>query len=110
MQLRVLATVLLALPAAAVEIEWVVVDAPGNVCDTQPQGCFGAVEHTYWISKYEVTNAQYAEFLNAVASDDLVGLYNGQMSSTGGITSSDSGGGTTYQTVPGRGSMPVGSV
>ena len=59
---------LLTSPVAAVNIEWVTVGGKGNACDTQSQGCFGAVSRTYRISKYETTNAQYVEFLNAVAS------------------------------------------
>jgi hypothetical protein len=57
-------------PAQAVTIDWVTVGDPGNACDIQSQGCFGAVAYTYQIGKYEVTNAQYAEFLNAVADTD----------------------------------------
>jgi formylglycine-generating enzyme required for sulfatase activity len=50
--------------------------APGGACDVQPQGCFGAVAQGYQISKYEVTNAHYAAFLNAVAStSDPNGLF-----------------------------------
>jgi formylglycine-generating enzyme required for sulfatase activity len=33
------------------------------------------VPYIYLISKFETTNTQYAEFLNAVASDDHTGLY-----------------------------------
>ena len=60
----------LALPVAAVTIDWVTVGDPGNACDVQSQGCFGAVADVYRISATEVTNAQYAEFLNAVAATD----------------------------------------
>ena len=56
---------LLGAPASAVTIDWVTVGDPGNACDTQPQGCFGSVASVYPISKFETTNAQYAEFLNA---------------------------------------------
>ena len=34
---------LLASAASAVTIDWVTVGDPGNACDPQPQGCFGAV-------------------------------------------------------------------
>ena len=37
--------------------------------------------YTYRIAKYEVTNAQYAEFLNAKAATDPLGLYNPNMAS-----------------------------
>ena len=59
----------LAQTASAVTIDFVTVGDPGNACDVQSQGCFGSVAQTYLISKTEVTNAQYAEFLNAKAHD-----------------------------------------
>jgi len=92
-----------------VTIDWVTVGDPGNACDTQSQGCFGAVAETYLIAKYEVTNAQYAEFLNAKAASDPLALYNTQMgsSSFGGITRSGSSGSFTYNAKPGREDMPV---
>src|ERR1700752_2364486 len=70
-------------PASAVTIDWVPVGNPGNAADGTG---FGSVASGYQISKYEITNAQYAEFLNAVADTDTNGLYNANMSSgTGGI-------------------------
>ena len=50
--LPVAVTFLLLAPAAsAVNIEWVTVGDPGNACDTQTAGCFGAVANVYRISK-----------------------------------------------------------
>ena len=69
----------LGLPASAFTVDWVTVGDPGNACETQAEGCFGAVANGFRIGKYEVTNAQYAEFLNAVAVDDTNGLYNTDM-------------------------------
>jgi cysteine-rich repeat protein len=58
--------------------------------------------------KYEITNAQYVEFLNAVAVTDANGLYNTEMSSApGGISRSGSSGSYTYSAVAGREDMPV---
>ncbi len=95
-------------PAQSVTIDWISVGDPGNACDVQPQGCFGAVANTYRISKYETTNAQYTEFLNAVAVTDPNGLYNTQMGVPhGGITRSGSSGSFTYSAIPGREDMPV---
>ena len=75
-RLLVLAALLFALPAhAEVTFDWVTVGEPGNACDTQSQGCFGAVSYEYRIGKYEVTNLQYTQFLNAVAATDTYGLY-----------------------------------
>ena len=72
---------LLAVSASAVAMDWTPVGDPGNACDPQPlvaggTGCFGAVGYSYSIGTYEVTNAQYTEFLNAKAASDPLGLYN----------------------------------
>jgi len=93
-------------PAArAVSIDWVTVGDSGNAADTTG---YGAVAYTYLIGKYEVANAQYAEFLNAVAATDTYGLYNTSMGSgVGGITQDCSSGPCTYSTIAGRGNMPV---
>ncbi|MDB4433107.1 formylglycine-generating enzyme family protein [bacterium] len=99
---------LVATSASAVSIDWVTVGNPGNACDTQSQGCFGAVAYTYRISKYEVTNAQYAEFLNAKAASDPWGLYNTSMAVTyGGITRGGTPGSYAYSAVAGRENKPV---
>jgi formylglycine-generating enzyme required for sulfatase activity len=92
--------------ARANPIEWITVGAPGNACDVQSQGCFGAVADVYRISKYETTNAQYAEFLNAVGQTDTNALYNTSMSSTG-IERSGSSGSFSYSVTAGKGDMPV---
>ena len=63
----------------AVTFDWATIDNPGNAGDVQSQGTFGAVADTYRISKTEVTNSQYTEFLNAVADTDTHGLYHGRM-------------------------------
>ncbi len=91
--------------ARAVTIEWVTVGDPGNAADTTG---YGAVTDTYRISKYETTNAQYAEFLNAVAATDTNALYNTAMGSGyGGISRSGSSGSYSYSVIAGRESMPV---
>jgi len=93
-------------PALAVTIDWVTVGHPGNADDIQTG--FGSVPYTYRISKYEVTNAQYAEFLNAVAATDPSGLYNPTMGSLrGGIIRSGSSGTYQYSLISGREQMPV---
>jgi len=98
--------------ASGVEFDWVTVGDPGNACDTQTDGCFGSVAGAYRISKYEVTNDQYAEFLNAVAATDTNALYDTFMGShyTGGITRSGSSGSYSYSAKAGRGDMPVNQV
>jgi formylglycine-generating enzyme len=77
---------------AKVSIQTVAVGNPGNPPDTRyidsrhPNG-IGSVAQTFRIAKTEVTNAQYTEFLNAVAGSDPFGLYNTDMGdqSYGGI-------------------------
>ena len=83
----------LALAAAAmgqITIETVPVGNPGNAGELSGNGAggsgssgpdriCGAVAYTYNIGKYEVSAAQYTEFLNAVAKTDTYGLYNTDM-------------------------------
>ena len=74
-------------PAAAVVFDWVTVGDPGNAPDG---GGLGQVNDTYRIAVTEVTNTQYAEFLNAVdpTGADPLSLYNSSMTSdatNGGI-------------------------
>lgn len=92
----------------AVTIPTVPVGNPGNPADMRYASFFhpngvGSVGHAYRIGKTEITNAQYVEFLNAVAATDSFGgsdptLYNPSMGSTswGGITRSGSAGSYTY--------------
>jgi hypothetical protein len=61
---------------AEVTFGWATVGNPGNGPD---ETGFGSVPYVYRISKHEVTNAQYTEFLNAVATTDTFGLYNPSM-------------------------------
>jgi hypothetical protein len=98
--------------AQAISVDWVTVGDPGNAADVTG---FGSVADTYLIGKYEVTNAEYAEFLNAVAYDDANDLYNSSMGDPsgvghGGIRRSGSAGSYSYSTIAGRDSMPVNHV
>ena len=61
--------------AFAVSIDTVPVGDPGNPGDAQMAREDGAVAFNYRIGRTEVTNAQYAEFLNAKAASDPFGLY-----------------------------------
>ncbi len=108
----------LAAPASAwqISIDTVPVGNAGNVPDTviMVDGTtgFGSVDYDYQIGKYEVTNAQYAAFLNAKAKSDPLGLYQGGMASLGhpewgGITRSGADGSFTYALIPGRENKPV---
>jgi hypothetical protein len=101
----VAACLLLQVSAWAVSVDWVTVGDPGNLCDQQGQGCFGAVDYEYRIAQFEVTNAQYAEFLNAKAVSDPLGLYNTSMG--GSITRIGLSGNYDYDTIAGLEDRPV---
>jgi formylglycine-generating enzyme required for sulfatase activity len=130
---RVLAVLLFDLLCSAAwsaSIEWATVGDAGNLPDDvwppnvvsiapDARVLHGAVDHLYRIGKYEVTNAQYAEFLNAVARDDPHELYAEDMDPqnvrpdfypVGGIIRQGAPGEFTYQLVPGRERWPVTNV
>lgn len=91
--------------SASITIPTVPIGNPGNAADSTG---FGAVAYTYRIGQTEVTNAQYAAFLNAVAATDTYNLYNAEMAGAfGGITRSGSAGAYSYTTNSGRANNPV---
>jgi hypothetical protein len=102
-------SMLIATSASAVTIDWTFVGNAGNACDRVTRGCFGTVSYAYNIGTYEVTNAQYVEFLNAKAASDPLALYNTNMGTSvyGGITRSGSPGGYSYTAIASREDMPV---
>jgi len=84
------------LSAQPVNYELVTVGSPGNAPDFTT---FGAVAYPYRIGRHEVTVADYAAFLNAVARTDTYGLWNNgmQAGATGaGITRSGAPGSHVY--------------
>jgi len=90
-------------------IEMVKVGNRGNVTDAGNGSVLGAVRYDYQIGKYEVTLAQYAAFLNAVAKTDSFGLFNPNMetiANVAGIDQSGSPGNFNYAVI-GTGSRPV---
>jgi formylglycine-generating enzyme required for sulfatase activity len=112
-QLLVFVALFFSLPAQAASIDWVPIANPNNTADTltncQAANC-GSVDHAYYISKYEVTNAQYADLLNAKAAADPLSLYNTAMGSDatfGGITRSGVSGSYTYTAKLGFENKPV---
>lgn len=106
-------TGLAASSALAIVIPTVPIGNPGNAPDPTPNfGGYGSVAYSYNIGTTEVTNAQYAAFLNAVATREEVytrKLYNTKMSLApyGGITRSFTGTSYTYATISGRANHPV---
>ncbi len=109
--LLLLGLAVLAGPASAVSFDWVTVGDPGNAADTSTNctaaNC-GSVSYVYYVTTYEVTNAQYAELLNQKAATDPLELYNTNMGSgQGGITRSGSSGSYTYAPRAGFADKPV---
>ena len=95
--------------SAKIMIDTVLVGDAGNAGEIQSEGTFGAVSYDYYIGTYEVTNAQYAAFLNAVAAMDTHSLWKDDMSSDdrGGIVRSGSPGNFTYSTKANFDNKPV---
>ncbi len=86
---------------ATVTFDWAVIGNAGNAADTEIMNDgtsgYGSVGYEYSIATTEVTNAQYIEFLTAVAKTDTYGLYNSGMGGTyGGITQSGTSGSYSY--------------
>src|SRR5437868_6059056 len=112
-RLSCLLSLLIASSASAIAIDWTFVGNPGNAAD--PQTGFGSVGSAYNIGIYEVTNSQYAAFLNAVGASDPNGLYNGNMSDNGngpinqngGIVRTGLSGSYSYSTKAGFENRPV---
>ena len=91
---------------AVVNIAWVPVGNAGNAPDTATGSLYGAVGYAYNIGKYEVTNSQYAEFLNAKGGSNSYGIYNASMAGYG-ITRSGSAGSYNYGLTSGLENRPV---
>jgi len=89
-----------------VTFDWATVGNPCNAADPLNSGSIpgiGSVSSTYRIAKHEVTNAQYAEFLNAVAASDPNNLDSSGMD----ITRSGVDGSFTYAAQAGAENQPV---
>ena len=97
-------------------MEFVRVANPGNADDVVDADLLsfgiqrtGGVNQTYLIGKYEVTNTQYTQFLNAVAATDVNDLYDVRMvvDPRAGIMQSGNPGSFTYALKPNMGNKPV---
>ncbi|NCY17709.1 MAG: hypothetical protein EBX39_13325 [Actinobacteria bacterium] len=104
-----LSLALAATAAHAVTIDWVTVGDPGNAADTTG---YGAVADSLQIMKYEWTNSQYVQFLNAVDPNGANpnSIYNNSMGSDprGGISfTSGAGNGSKYAAKTNMGDKPV---
>ncbi len=96
---------------AAITIDTVGVSDAGNAPDTRyTTSGHGAVDYNYNVGKYEVTAAQYTEFLNAVAKSDTYSLYHTNMwgvSYACGIQRSGSPGSYSYGVAADLANRPV---
>ncbi|GAB6167466.1 hypothetical protein JCM19992_34660 [Thermostilla marina] len=96
--------------AAVVSFSLVTIGSPGNPADDTG---YGAVGYVYAIGQYEVTNAQYAAFLNAVDPNGIkpLKLYHNNMGSNaqaGGIVyDGNAAPGHHYSPKSGREDWPV---
>lgn len=91
-------------------LETVTVGDAGNRRDFLGIGVVhGAVSYDYNIGKYEVTAAQYCDFLNLKAKADPYGLYNTGMANSGGcnIVRSGTWGNYTYSVASDWANRPV---
>ena len=102
--LSLVAQLLPAIAAGSVTTDWVTVGNPGNGDD--PETGYGGVDYKYRIAKYEVTNAQYAEFLNAIAKTDTYSYYDSEMAEWG-ITQQGAAGSYVYLVNEGWANKPV---
>jgi len=108
--LAVLAGISLVTPAfAVVTMSWTSIGNPNNAAD--PSTPYGSVDHAYDIGTYEVTNAQYVDFLNAKGASNSNGIYTGTMGNTGAygsnILQSGFSGGYTYSVSSTYANQPV---
>src|SRR5262245_12540688 len=103
--LSLLLSLVFASSASAVTMALTLIANPMNPPDSSGIGLVG---YDYSIGTYEVTNAEYAEFLNAKAASDPLGFYNTAMGSGfGGITRTGGDGSYIYTAIAGREDMPV---
>lgn len=91
---------------AGQDLELLKVDDAGNPADLSG---YGAVAAPYWIGSFELTNRQYAKFLNAVAGTDPNDLFAPLMASNpvGGIERFGPTGAYTYATKTNMADKPV---
>lgn len=112
-RLGISASISLVAPAlAVVNIDFVTVGNAGNAADDSTGSLYGAVAYAYQVGKYEVTNSQYTDFLNAVDPDGANpnGIYNTNMGSShnGGISyNAGAASGSQYTIRASMGDKPV---
>ena len=100
-------------PARANQPVYIAMATVGNAGNAADIGTgYGARAYVFRIGKYDVTQSQYAAFLNAVAATDTYGLYDTRMATDliiAGISRSGTSGSYTYAVI-GTGNQPIGHV
>lgn len=107
-------------PDTEINIEMVLIENPKNDPDPIRKGLpTGRVNYPFAISKFEITNAQYAAFLNSIAKDDTNSVFkdgvtstyrwnhNGTPNAEPFILRSGEPGAYVYQVKPGYEDLPV---
>jgi formylglycine-generating enzyme len=100
------------MPAGQTSLQFVPVGDPGNEPDSTG---YGAVPYTYQMGEFDVTVAQYTQFLNSIAASDPYGLYSPSMTpgaaiGSCGITRSGNSGDYTYSYATASSNFPVNAV
>jgi formylglycine-generating enzyme required for sulfatase activity len=103
------------MPGGEIGLQFVNVGDAGNAADSTG---YGAVGYNFQMGAYDVTMAQYAQFLNAVAATDPYGLYSPGMgnnfySPNAGILRAGDSGSYSYSvtgSAAGRDNMPISCV
>lgn len=96
--------------ASGVSIETVPIGDPGNPHDPATGNIYGGVPYAYRMAATEVTAAQYTEFLNSVAANDVYGLYSTAMETApqiAGIARSGTPGSYSYSVIGAEGNFPI---
>jgi len=99
-----------ALRAQSISMSYVTVGNPNNATDPATGSSYGSVSYTYDIGKYDVTDSQYATFLNDVdpTGANSLALFSPQGDAEFGISVNlAAASGSKYSVISGYANMPV---
>ena len=94
----------------SISMSYVTVGNPNNAADSATGSLYGSVSYAYDIGEYDVTDSQYATFLNAVdpSGANSLALYSPQGDAEYGLTlNSGAASGSKYSVISGYANMPV---